>query len=328
MFQKYVKSNFKMLALIFLFLGIFAAVLLLFGLPAQATLYGALLCLIGFGVFLAVEYGAFRNRYQQLLRIAWEETGTAEDLPKAETSKEELYQELLIRAWEKRDEAVNESLRRQSDMKDYYSLWVHQIKTPIAAMRLTIQSESLPGEGELLEDLQRIEQYVEMVMGYTRLDSESSDYVIRSCSLDGIVRQGIRKYAGQFIRRRIALDYRETDCQVITDEKWLLFIIEQVLSNALKYTPEGGRIRICQETPGILCIEDTGIGIAAEDLPRVFEKGFTGYNGRADKKSTGIGLYLCRRIARRLGHEIRLESQTGKGTKVKIDLREVPVEAE
>ena len=126
-------------------------------------------------------------------------------------------------------------------------------------------------------------------------------------------------YAKQFIRRRIRLDYKETGLTVLTDEKWLSFAIEQLLANALKYTREGGEIRIYAEGAA-LCIEDTGIGIAAEDLPRVFEKGYTGCNGRTDKKSTGIGLYLCRKILDKLGHGISIESEIGAGTKVKVYL--------
>ena len=211
---------------------------------------------------------------------------------------------------------------RRRETEDYFTLWAHQIKTPIAAMRLILQTRPENSAGELSQELFRVEQYVEMVLNYLRLDSDSTDFVFRTCDLDGIIRQCVRKYAKQFIRKKISLEYEGTDVQVLTDEKWLCFVIEQLLSNALKYTNTGSiRIFTQGET---LVIEDTGIGIAPEDLPRVFEKGYTGYNGRTDKKATGIGLYLCKRILQKLGHEISISSVVGQGTSVSIDLsREV-----
>ena len=160
-----------------------------------------------------------------------------------------------------------------------------------------------------------------MVLCYLRLDSNSSDYVIREYDIDGIVRQGIKKFASQFIRKKIKLDYRPSDLKVVTDEKWLLFVIEQVLSNSLKYTKQGS-ISVFVNNNQELCIKDTGIGIAPEDLPRIFENGYTGYNGRNDKKASGIGLYLCKRICKNLGHEITASSVLGEGTTIKINLNQ------
>ena len=157
------------------------------------------------------------------------------------------------------------------------------------------------------------------LLGYLRLDSESTDYVLRDTDLDGLLRQAVRKFARMFILKKIALDLQETGRTVLTDEKWLSFVVEQVLSNALKYTPAGGRIRIYGDGETVV-IADSGIGIREEDLPRVFEKGFTGYNGREDRKSTGIGLYLCRRVMDRLNHSISIVSRPGQGTLVRLDL--------
>lgn len=200
--------------------------------------------------------------------------------------------------------ALNESTTlRQTERQeslDYYTAWVHQIKTPVSVMKMILESEDTEEHRELLAELFRIEQYVEMVLSYLRLGSSTSDYVFAEYDLDPIIRQAIRKYAPQFIRRKLRLVYTPTDVSVLTDEKWLLFIIEQVLSNSIKYTPAGGSVTISIVDGGVLRISDTGIGISPEDLPRIFEKGFTGYNGRADKKSTGLGLYLCRTAASRL----------------------------
>lgn len=194
-------------------------------------------------------------------------------------------------------------------------------------LRLLLQDADTDEQRALLEQVQSVEQYVEMVLGYLRLESPSSDYVIRNYALDDIVRQAVRKYASQFIRRRLRLEYTPLNVSVITDEKWLLFVIEQVLSNALKYT-RSGSVSITLEAPKTLCIRDTGIGIASEDLPRVFEKGFTGCNGRTDKRATGIGLYLCRRILEKLGHTIAITSTVGEGTTVRICLQQDALEVE
>ena len=202
------------------------------------------------------------------------------------------------------------------EMTDYYTLWAHQIKTPIAAMRLLFQETPQP---ELEVELLKIEQYVEMVLGYLRLGSGSTDYVFREESLDLMLRQAVRKYARLFILKKISLDFQETNRSVVTDEKWLSFVIEQLLSNALKYTPEGGQIRIYNDGETVV-IADNGIGIQEEDLPRVFEKGFTGFNGRENRKSTGIGLYLCREVMDRLNHDSSISSRPGQGTLVRLDL--------
>ena len=215
--------------------------------------------------------------------------------------------------------------QRYEDMVAYYTIWAHQIKTPIASMRLTMQNEDSSLSRKLSGDLFRIEQYVEMVMMFLRLDSDSTDYVIREHDLDVIVRQAVRKFAGEFIARKIQLVYEPVNTKVITDEKWLSFVVEQVLSNALKYTPSGS-ITISLEAPKTLCIRDTGMGIALEDLPRIFEKGYTGYHGRADKKATGIGLYLCRRICNNLGHTLTVKSTVDVGTTVAIDLSQRKLE--
>ncbi len=251
-----------------------------------------------------------------------------EHLPAPSGLLEEDYQELLNLLCRERRELREEMEQRYREMIDYYTVWAHQIKTPIAAMRLMLQEEQTGTNIRALrEELRRIEQYVEMVLCYLRLDSNSTDYVIREYDLDEIVKQAVRRHATTFIQKKLRLEYEPLDARVVTDEKWLLFVIEQVLSNALKYTDEGG-IAITLEAPKTLCIRDTGIGIAPEDLPRVFEKGYTGDNGRSDKKASGIGMYLCSRICANLGHGISVDSTPGQGTEVRIDLKNAELEIE
>ena len=297
---------------------IFSTVVWLSGAGGVLAGYTALLS-TALALFLALpDLRRFALRHRQLSDALKSIRVSDEQLPPPENLIEEDYRQLIRALGEEKQRQASAMDLRMSDMQDYFTLWAHQIKTPIAAMRLILQTRPENSAEELRQELFRVEQYVEMVLNYLRLDSDSTDFVFRTCALDDIIRQCVRKYAKQFIRKRIRLEYEGTALQVLTDEKWLCFVIEQILSNALKYT-SAGSIRIFTQGE-TLVIADTGMGIAPEDLPRVFEKGYTGYNGRTDKKATGIGLYLCKRILNRLGHEISISAQVGKGTRVSIDL--------
>lgn len=312
----YLARHWKLLLLLTGSLGICSAVFYLYGLPLESVGYAFALCFSLGLVLFAAGYVQFLRRHRELRRLLSQAREKVLPLPPPKGLLEADYQALLEALASERAALALEDRNRLQDMTDYYTLWAHQIKTPIAAMRLLLQEEPRPEqEGELL----KIEQYVEMVLNYLRLDSDSTDYVFRGCDLDALLRQSIRKYARLFILKKISLDFQETGKTVLTDEKWLSFVIEQLLSNAVKYTPEGGRVRVYGDGE-TLVIADNGIGIRPEDLPRVFEKGFTGFNGREDKKSTGIGLYLCRQVMDRLNHGISIASRPGQGTLVRLDL--------
>lgn len=304
--KEYILEKRQVLLAVALGLLIYSLVLLLYQIPPEAAGYGILLVFIAEFVWLLSGFGRFRKKQKLLRQLA------------GERAKEEAYQDLIESLLKEKNRKEAEAAEKLRDMEEYYTLWVHQIKTPIAAMSLLLQEEDTPENGELSMELFRIEQYVEMVLQYLRLDSPDHDLAFRSVDVDDCVRQAVRKYARSFIRKKIALDFQETGIETVSDEKWMVFVLEQLLSNALKYTKKG-TIRIYGGN-GFLYIEDTGIGIAPEDLPRIFEKGYTGYNGRRDKKSTGIGLYLCQEILKRLAHGITITSTLGEGTKVTLDL--------
>ena len=291
----------------------------LYGLPGEAIAYLLCLCCIGTSFWAVLSFVRFWRKHKILRKMEEAIFVTAEDLPETTTLIEEDYQHLiqrLVRENRQRQAAADSMLE---DLTSYYTLWVHQIKTPIAAMDLLLQAG--PDRATEMEiELQKIAQDVDMVLQYLRLDSTDKDLVLQRCQLDAVVRQTVRKYAKLFILKKIQLVFQETKWEVLSDEKWLCFLLEQLLSNALKYTPEGGKISIFLEGETNLVIADTGIGIAPEDLPRVFEKGFTGNNGRMDKKATGIGLYLCRRVTNLLGHTISIASEPGVGTQVLLGL--------
>lgn len=313
-----------------LYISIFLIFYIIFLLNHQMTdavLYAFLLCTVLSLVAAGVDFSAYYRRYrileQQKSRIIYD----LEQMPKPRGLFEETYDEMLRSLYADKSKSISKYDRRVEEAAEYYTLWVHQIKTPIAAMRLLLQSEDTEENKELLVELFKVEQYVEMVLSYLRMNSDATDYLIRKYELESIVKHSVKKYAPLFIRKKIKLELREMHETVLTDEKWLSFVIEQILSNSLKYTAKGS-ISIYTEPKGVLVIEDTGIGIASEDLPRVCENGFTGYNGRSDKKATGLGLYLSKQILKKLHHSIEIESQVHVGTKVKIDLRRENIRVE
>lgn len=320
----FLRQNWPLALVLALFAAIFAMVFSLYDLETEAVAYAVSLCaLVGF-LFMAVQFIRFcqshYKRRQLLANIELE----FESLPSARTLAEADYQEMIRALGSLCAQHQTQWQQERQESLDYYTTWVHQIKTPISVMRMTLQEDDTEEHRALLAELFRVEQYVEMVLSYVRLGSGQSDLVIREQYLDGIIRQAIHKYASQFIRRRLRLSYEPTAAVVITDEKWLQFILEQLLSNAVKYTREGG-VAITVDEHLRLSVADTGIGIAPEDLPRIFEKGFTGYNGRADKKATGLGLYLAQQAAKKLNCTLTAQSQPGAGSVFTLDLNHDPL---
>lgn len=234
------------------------------------------------------------------------------------------YAVFLASFRERRGKEIRRQEAEAIERNDYYMTWTHQIKTPISAMKLLLEKSGQDGRDSFLvkEELFKIEQYAEMVLTFQRLESISSDLMLQEYDLDALLKKALRKYSVLFINKSLRLSLQETGCTVLTDEKWFVFCLEQLLSNSIKYTNQGS-ISLHAEISGdraILILEDTGIGIRPEDLPRIFERGFTGYNGRLDKKSTGIGLYLCRRILTHLNITVKAESEEGAGTRILLGI--------
>ena len=323
----YLKQHKLALLAFVLCAALYAVTFVFYRFPLEAIAYPTALCLVLLLAFAAADIARTKKKHNELERIKGFDARLADSFPKAGGIVERDYQEIIHLMREQHEAAKEKSEQSLREMMDYYTVWVHQIKTPIASMRLALQNIDTAQSRQLLSELGRIERYVEMVLTFLRLGSDSTDYVIKEHELDDIVRGAVKKLAGDFINKRIKLEYTELNATVLTDEKWLAFVIEQVLSNALKYTPEG-TVSVYLESPKTLCIRDTGIGIAPEDLPRVFENGYTGYNGRSDKKASGIGLYLCRRICDKLGHTISAESKAGEGTVIRIGLDRKKLEIE
>ncbi len=327
LFLLYIRQRQKGLVAFVLFCTVFAASFILYHLPVGAVVYPTLLCILLGSVFVIWDFYHARQKHKTLLEVQHLTAAMINSLPEVQGIDDEDYQAIIRTLQNEVTESNALASAKYQDMVEYYTVWVHQIKTPITSMRLLLEKEDTAVSRKLSSDLFQIEQYVEMVLAFLRLDASTSDYVFKEYALDGIIEQTITKFASEFIARRIRLNYTPTGKTAVTDDKWLSFVIEQVLSNALKYT-RSGEIRIYLREPETLCIEDTGIGIAPSDLPRVFEKGYTGCNGRTDKRASGIGLYLCRRICGRLGAEISIASELGKGTTVFLDLKQYKLKNE
>lgn len=327
---RYLKQRRGMIAVFALCCMIFSISFMLYHLPLAAVLYPALLCALLAVFYAAFDFKRVRERHVALVRLRALSAELMETLPDADTIESEDYQQLIRLLREEQRRTLAAEREKQARLIDYYTTWGHQIKTPIAAMRLQLQNEDSKLSRSMSLELTRIEQYVEMLLACLRLDSDSTDYVLREYDLDGVVRQAVRRFSGEFISRRLKLNYVSTGIRVVTDEKWLTFVLEQVLSNALKYTREG-EISIYAEyaeNGNALLIRDTGVGIAPEDLPRIFENGYTGLNGREDRRASGLGLHLCKRILSKLGFGISVSSELGKGTIVRIDLAQKRIQGE
>ncbi len=324
---RYLKERWRLLTILGVCTLLFMLSFALYHLPVQAVAYPAMLCLLLGLTAMLLDLRRVKKRHDLLQSISGITDVMTGTLPDAAGIDDEDYQQILSAIVREYQQERGLARQKYEDMVDYYTVWAHQIKTPIASMRLHLQNEDSELSRKLSLDLLRVEQYVDMVLTFLRLNTDSTDYVIRACDLDGIIRQTVKKFAGEFIDRKLRLRYEPLHATVITDEKWMAFVVEQLLSNALKYTPSG-EIAITLEPEKKLCIYDTGIGIAAEDLPRIFENGFTGYNGRMDKKASGIGLYLCKRICTNLGHRITVASQVDQGTCVTIDLEQRDLQVE
>ena len=335
MLKGYMRDRAAMFGCLLICYGTLFLIGYLYDIPFEKTRYIAEFS--GAGVFLCllVDILKYAERWKELKRcIATSDTypGMFYTVP---GDLEALYRSMIAKMRQEKEELIFEDQKRYTEMMDYYGMWAHQIKTPIAAMRILVQSGMDREENEenqklfrqLQMELFKTEQYVEMVLSYLKIGDIAKDMVLERCDLGKVVRQAVKKYSRLFILQKLSLEMGEIAEIVLTDEKWLSFVVEQILSNALKYT-KSGSVSIYLEQEGVLVIKDTGIGISAEDLTRIMEKGYTGYNGRIDKRSTGIGLYLCKKVMDKLHHQLRIDSEDGKGTKVVLDLRRTQLDLE
>ena len=304
-----------------LFALLFLVIFLLYALPMEPYVYGLLLCLTALLIRHALGYHAWRGRHAQLVRVATDPATLLSEAPEPQTLSEAELLDMLTDMKGKLDQMVSAWASADRASLDYYATWVHQIKTPLSVMRLLLQESDTPESRRLLSEVFRTEEYVQMVLGYMRLTSGETDYVFETIDLDEVLRETIRDYAPVMIERRLSVRFAPSGVKARGDRKWLRFILDQLLSNAVKYTRKG-HSELSAGTEPCVSVTDTGIGIAPEDIPRLFDRGFTGYNGHADRRSTGLGLYLAGMAGRALGWRIEVVSEVGQGTTVTVHIPE------
>jgi len=306
--KSYLYSRRFFLALLILLLGFILLFAFVFDAYRSLLEYVALLLAFLSFLFIGADaWTAFKSYRSQKLQAS----------AQAQTPLEKLLQERVEELeYEQKNQLLVEQ-EKYNDLLDYYTLWVHQVKTPIAASSLLIGDlKDKEAKSQLEQELFKIESYVHLVLQYLRLESFHDDLVLKQENLADLVREVVKKYALFFIQQGLRLNLHDLDHTIVTDKKWFLVILEQVLSNSLKYTKEGSIEIYFHEDR--LYIKDTGLGIQNADLLRVFERGFSGYNGRLTQQSSGLGLYLSKKIADQLGHKIAIDSQVGQGTTVSI----------
>ena len=299
----------SLLLVIFSVMGMFAFI---FEDGRSLLEYQLLLAFLLASFFLGMDLASAYKEYRNQLFYA---SG------RAQTALEALlFEKLALLEMDKKNRAIEER-EKLNDLMDYYTLWAHQIKTPIAASSLLVgEIEDKKVKNQLEQELFKIESYVNIVLQYLRLESFHEDLVLKKENAEDLVKEIVKKYAIFFIQKGLSLSLHDLDRTIITDRKWFVVILEQVLSNSLKYTSQGGIEIYFQEDT--LYIKDSGLGIQDADLLRVFERGFSGYNGRLTQQSSGLGLYLSKKIADELGHQISIASQVGQGTTVMIGFSE------
>ena len=308
---KYLKEKLTVLILVTVCNLVMLSVFFLYGFDMAPFLYAFLLNIFFTVSGLCISFFRYASRHRErekLLKMLENNEYAAID---PQTLEAEDYTRIIELLYQRCNSLLSEHDFMIADSKDYFTLWVHQIKTPISVLDMLLKDDT-PEMRACRIELFRIEQYVDMVLNYFRLGSDSKDLAYKEADLDSLIKSCIRKYAPLFINKKLKLSYEPVQVTILTDEKWLSFIIEQLLSNAVKYTNEGG-VSIAV-TDDAIKISDTGIGIRSEDLPRIFEKGYTGFNGRSGSKSSGLGLYLCSMAAERLSLKLSVTSEPGKGS--------------
>ncbi len=317
MLIKYLKDRKLIFIAILFWIAIFSGVFALCGIEFKYVWYPTVLGCMALVICLVVDFVCYYKKCRSLTMVENSIDVTLDNLPKTSNQIEKMYTELLKLLTNEKNEEINNILNSKKETMEYVTLWSHQIKTPITALQLLANDTDEEIRIEILNRLFEIEQYQDMMLQYLRLEGGGNDYVLADYSVKDMVNQAVKYFARIFISKGISVKIQVDESRkVVTDEKWMVFVLKQLISNALKYTSKG-EICISFDNDELL-IKDSGIGIAKEDLPRIFDRGYTGYNGRKDKKATGLGLYLTKQILDRLNHKIEIDSQIGVGTRVFI----------
>ena len=320
----------KRFLLLYLLLMVFISSVYYLNMPRSFVqnelIYINTVCFIMLVAYIIAGYSLKNSFYKKLsAAVKTSQDNLLNALPEGKSFEQRIYAELLQKLYEQQNGRLEKLYEEKKENLEYITSWVHEIKTPIAASHLVIENGAgKPVEdvlASLKEELDKIEVQVEQVLYNSRADEFAKDYMISEVTLEEVIKAVVKKHANTFISKKISIDIQNADIEVISDRKWLFYIIDQIITNSLKYTRVEGKITIraiVNENEKHLVIEDNGIGIKQEDIARVFDRGFTGQTGRRDHKATGIGLYLARKLARKLGHDISMQSVYDEYTRVTI----------
>ena len=325
-FKEYLKDKIIYISLLVFAVITIEILLIPYDMQIFIKIYVAVAIIAAFLIGFLVEYYSKKNYYDTVksrIRELQEEYLIMEVLPKADFTEANILEDAIRDIGKSMLENVNKYKYLQEDYKDFIELWIHEIKIPIATSKMIVENNKNEITASINEELDKIDNYTEQALFYARSNTVEKDYIVRKIQLKEIVNASILKNKAQLIQNKISIDTKNLDETVCTDSKWCIFIINQIIQNSIKYSKkEGKKVEIYTKANNeniILYIKDNGIGIKKGEITRVFEKGFTGENGRIiNKKSTGIGLYLCKKLCNKLGLGIELNSEKNIGTEVKI----------
>ena len=317
----------KLLYVILLIAGILSIEILLIPIInyVYIKIYVAIVPLILFFIPFFIEYYKKKEYYSEIkarVNELEEKYLVTELLPKADFIEAKLNKDLVLDIGKSMLENVNKYKYLQEDYKEYIELWIHEIKIPIATSKMIVENNKSEVTKSIDEELDKIENYIEQALYYARSNTVEKDYIIKKNILKDIVNSTILKNKTILIQNNIKIETEDLEEEVYTDSKWCIFILSQIIQNSIKYSKEQNKeIKLYAENKKeniILYIKDNGIGIDKAEIGRVFEKGFTGTNGRQKKKSTGIGLYLCKKLCDKLCIGLEIASEKNIGTEVKL----------
>lgn len=322
---KYLIDKLPFLILNIIIFTFCAIIMTISNLTIQVVIILALIWFVPIFIFIIIDFISKRKFYNELIQISNKldkKYLLPEVIKKPRSYEGQILYDVLEESNRAMHEHVNEYKIMQSEYREYIEAWVHEIKTPIALTKLVAENSEGKTKTIIQNQSKKIEEYVEQVLYYSRSTDVSKDYIVKEFDINETVKKVIRNNRYDLITGKFQIDISESECTVISDEKWVEFIINQVIVNSIKYKKDiNPKIKAYTkrfDDKVILTIEDNGIGIINKDIAKVFDKGFTGYNGRRFGKSTGIGLYLCKKLCLKLGLNITLTSEYENGTKVNI----------
>lgn len=326
-FKGFIKEKLQTISLLLFALITIEIFLMAYPVGSFIKIYIPIIVIVSYFIGLFVEYFSKKRYYKNLQNILDEldeKYLITEIIKTPDFIEGKILKDTLVQVDKSMNENVNKYKYLQEDYKEYIELWIHEIKIPIAASKMVIENNKNLVTKSIDEELDKVENYTEQALFYARSNTVEKDYYIKKSNLKEIVNESIKKNRSILIQEKVEINTHDLDMTVNTDSKWIVFILNQIIQNSVKYRNKDieSNLEIYSKQGKeniILYIKDNGIGIKKGEIIRVFEKGFTGTNGRlSGKKSTGIGLYLCKKLCDKLGIAIKLNSDYGKGTEVKI----------